>query len=148
MAARSSSWHRTGKHSGSASCCNNFKFLVQKEHLGLLGGSGGFLTKPAIPHSLWSRSWKLSLQSGSPTLCTTLSAPRPFLTPFFSAEPSIVSVWALPLRTFTDTWEWNARIPSTLGIKPKALKLFQTWCGSFRLPPPWPGEHTIGVEGF
>ena len=79
VAARSSSWHRTGICSGSASSCNKIKLLAWKDHRGLLGGSGGLLTRAVLLCSLWPCSWKLSLQSESLPLSTTPSAPQSFL---------------------------------------------------------------------
>ena len=117
VAARSSSWHRTGIYSGSASSCDKIKLLAWKEHRGLLGGSRGLLTRPVLLCSLWPCSWKLSFQYESPALSTTLSAPNPFLTSFSSAEPSIVSIWDLPLGTLTDTQGVESTCPIDFGEK-------------------------------
>ena len=74
---------------------------------GLLGGSGGFFTRSALLCSLWPRSWKLSLQSGSLALSTTLSsAPNPQTFP-----DTLLFCRALHgqcLGTFTDTQRWKA----------------------------------------
>lgn len=119
VAARSSSWHRTGVRSGSGSSCSKIELLMRKEYLGPLGGNRGFLTRqlcwaadapvPGSSASSLALLWPLQ------PLQVPQSLPNALL--FCSALCS--QYRGLPLGTLPDTHvEWNAYITPTWGMTP------------------------------